>query len=104
MDTMYRVQGTMRDNYYADEEPPRRTNLVSVGVDCNSSSQEEVLMNNAGLITLLGCVKVIQINLRLVPRCSVLCTSHKVSMIFLSGGTQSHRQQQAHDQHPAAWR
>ena len=63
VDTMYRVQGTMRDNYYADEEPPRRTNLVSVGVDCNSSSQEEVLMNNAGLITLLGCVKVIQINL-----------------------------------------
>ena len=63
MDTMYRVQGTMRDNYYADEEPPRRTNLVSVRVVCNSSSQEEVLMNNAGLITLLGCVKVIQINL-----------------------------------------
>ena len=26
---MYRVQGTMRDNYYADEDQPRRTNLVS---------------------------------------------------------------------------
>ena len=27
--TMYRVQTTMRDNYYADEPQPRKTNLVS---------------------------------------------------------------------------
>ena len=27
---MYRVQTTMRDNYYADEPQPRKTNLVSL--------------------------------------------------------------------------
>merc|ERR1712223_154740 len=27
LDKMYRVQGTMRDNYYADEPQPRKTNL-----------------------------------------------------------------------------
>merc|ERR1712062_850433 len=36
VDTMYRVQGTMRDNYYADEEPPRRTNLEAPRVTVNN--------------------------------------------------------------------
>ena len=34
LDRMYRVQGTMRDNYYADEDQPRRTNLVSADWSC----------------------------------------------------------------------
>merc|ERR1712024_71806 len=34
---MYRVQGTMRDNYYADTEPqPRRTNLEAPRVTVNN--------------------------------------------------------------------
>jgi len=36
VDTMYRVQGTMRDNYYADEEQPRRTNLEAPRVTVNN--------------------------------------------------------------------
>ena len=27
---MYRVQGTMRENYYGEEEMPRKSNLVSI--------------------------------------------------------------------------
>merc|ERR1711981_602373 len=34
--TMYRVQGTMRDNYYADEAPPRKTNLEAPRVTVNN--------------------------------------------------------------------
>merc|ERR1711988_1337302 len=42
LDKMYRVQGTMRDNYYADEDQPRRTNLEAPRVTVNNKRMTNI--------------------------------------------------------------
>merc|ERR1712088_1067614 len=42
LDRMYRVQGTMRDNYYADEDQPRRTNLEAPRVTVNNKRMTNI--------------------------------------------------------------
>jgi len=42
LDRMYRVQATMRDNYYADEDQPRRTNLEAPRVTVNNKRMTNI--------------------------------------------------------------
>merc|ERR1712233_146562 len=40
--TMYRVQGTMRENYYADEDVPRKSNLEAPRVTVNNKRMTNI--------------------------------------------------------------